>query len=56
MADDREREAKRRRLSAIAAALQVACDDADALHAHLLAAKIEDSRLCVEEMLRTLAE
>ena len=47
---------KRQRLRAIADALALACDEADTLSAYLLAAKIEDSRICVEEMLRTLAD
>ena len=56
MPDDREDRTKRERLRIIADALAIACDEADNLAAYLLAAKIEDSRICVEEMLRDLSE
>ena len=56
MPHDRENGTKRERLQIIADALAMACDEADDLSAYLLAAKIEDSRICVEEMLRNLSD
>ena len=56
MSIDGGQDGVRRRLVAIATALSSACDDADVLGAHLLAAKIEDSRICAEEMLKSLGD
>ena len=54
MPDNEEKRTKKERLRIIADALAAACDEADSLAAYLLAAKIEDSRICVEEMLHHL--
>lgn len=54
MSENGTNEQRRERLRIISDALLDARNHADDLHAHMLAAKIEDSRICAQDMIDAL--